>query len=113
MKILSVEDINAANDTVAVEVEVSEWGGAILVRGMTGGERAEFEEQVSKNLSMKHLKVDLILKCAVDEKGKRIFENKHKQMLLDKSSTAIEKVFDKIFELSGLSPDGEEVAEGN
>jgi hypothetical protein len=113
MKILNLEDIRSADDTGAVEVEIPEWGGAVYVRGLTGGERAEIEEQVQKNLSMRNLKIDLTLKCTLDADGNRIFTKAEKSLLLNKSSTAIEKIFNKVFELSGLTPEGEEIAEGN
>lgn len=113
MKILSFDDIKDVNDADTIPVEVPEWGGVVLVRGMTGGERAEFEDDVQHDRSLKHLKVDLIIKCCINEDGTRVFKPTNKSMLLDKSSTAIEKVFNKIFELSGLNKEGEETAEGN
>jgi hypothetical protein len=113
MKTLTLEDILSVNDTPAEEVEVPEWGGSVFVRGMTGGERAEFEDQVHKNLSLKNFKVDLVVNCTVDDEGNRVFQPKHKAALQAKSSKAIERIVTKIFEMSGLTAEGEEIAEGN
>ncbi len=113
MKILSLEQIKSVDDTAAVELEVVEWNGSVFVRGMKGSERAEFEEMVQKNLSMKHMKIDLVIKCTVDKDGDRLFSTKDKTWLLDKSSMAIETIFNRIFELSGLDAEADEIAEGN
>lgn len=115
MKILSLEQIKSVDDTAAVELPVPEWGEdcGVYVRGMKGSERAEFEEMVQKNLSMKHMKIDLVIKCTVDEDGDRMFSTKDKTWLLDKSSMAIETIFNKIFELSGLDAEADKNAEGN
>ena len=43
MRILSREDIAQADDIVIEAVDVPEWGGTVLVKGMTGAERDRFE----------------------------------------------------------------------
>ena len=43
---LSRDDILKAEDLTTEEVDVPEWGGTVLVRGLTGRERDEFEASV-------------------------------------------------------------------
>jgi hypothetical protein len=112
-KFLSFDDINEVDDAEYTEIDIPEWNGTLRVRGLNGGERAEFEEQVSKNHSMRHAKVECIIKCSVDDEGNRVFTNQHKGMLLGKSAKVIERIFDEICRLSGIGDDAEGEAEGN
>ena len=45
-KILSKADILRADDIKTIEVAVPEWGGSVLLRGLTGRERDLFEESI-------------------------------------------------------------------
>jgi hypothetical protein len=111
---LSKEAILAAEDTRTEEVEVPEWGGSVLVRGMTGRERDEFESsmliqaagQTARDL--RNTRAKLVAKCAVDSDGKRLFADSDVAALGEKSAAALVRVFEVAARLSGL--DEEDVA---
>jgi hypothetical protein len=111
---LSKEAILAADDTRTEEVEVPEWGGSVLVRGMTGRERDEFESsmliqaagQTARDL--RNTRAKLVAKCAVDDDGARLFTDGDVTALGEKSAAALVRVFEVAARLSGL--DEEDVA---
>ena len=111
---LSKEAILAADDTRTEEVEDPEWGGSVLVRGMTGRERDEFESsmliqaagQTARDL--RNTRAKLVAKCAVDDDGARLFTDGDVTALGEKSAAALVRVFEVAARLSGL--DEEDVA---
>ena len=111
---LSRDAILAAEDTRTQEVEVPEWGGSVLVRGMTGRERDEFESsmliqaagQTARDL--RNTRAKLVAKCAVDDDGARLFTDGDVTALGEKSAAALVRVFEVAARLSGL--DEEDVA---
>jgi len=117
-KLLNRNDILNIRDLTPVEVEVPEWGGSVMVRGLTGSERDKFElsitEQKGKNtvVNLENVRVKLVALTVVDEDGNRIFTDSDITELSKKSATAIVKVFEVAQKLSGLAPeDVERLAE--
>jgi len=111
---LSKEAILAADDTRTEEVEVPEWGGSVLVRGMTGRERDEFESSMLIQAAgqtareLRNTRAKLVAKCAVDDDGARLFTDGDVTALGEKSAAALVRVFEVAARLSGL--DEEDVA---
>jgi len=76
---LSKDDILHAEDLRTEEVDVPEWGGTVLVRGLTGRERDEFEGSVLEQRGQKtvtntaNVRAKLAVKCVVDDTGQRVF----------------------------------------
>lgn len=111
MPLLSRDEILAAHDILTEEVPVPEWGGSVLVRGLTGRERKALSESIldpkgnaSTRLAI-NLQIRLPALCMVDESGKRLFEETDVTALADKNSAALKRVFDVAARLSGLSDD--------
>lgn len=107
MTYLSKDDILKADDLPAEDVEVPEWGGIVRVRGLTGTERDGFEFRVAaaqKNGVMGDidLRASLVARCLVDEDGKRMFTDKEVARLGAKSGAALDRIFDKVSDLSGM-----------
>lgn len=109
---LSADAILDADDLKAEPVEVPEWGGTVLVRGMTGAERDRFEASFAaddlKGMSKKGLqdlfRARLAAGCMVDEKGKRLFQGEAVvKRLADKSAIALQRVCDVALRLSAIS----------
>ena len=107
-KILGKNDILQANDIKTKEVEVPEWGGSVLVRGMTGQERDDFESSIvsregkQTKMEMKDIRAKLVTKCIVGEDGKRLFDEKDVAALTRKSASALDRVFSVAQKLSGI-----------
>ena len=119
MAILGRDEILGADDLPVEEVEVPEWGGSVLVRGLTGGQRDAFEMMVlnwrDKDRSIENLRATLAAWCIVDADGKRLFnDSSDVRRLAQKSARALERVFDAARRASGLTEaDVEELAKNS
>lgn len=108
-RLLTRDTILAAQDIQTEEVEVPEWGGSVLVRGMTGAERDAFEESVltgkgrKRDVNLKNFRARLIVKSVVNRKGERVFTHADIDALGQKSAAALARVFDVATRLSGMS----------
>ena len=108
---LSKEQILAVDDIKSEIVHVPEWGGDVLVRGLTGTERDEFEESLAKGkkVSIRNIRAKLVALGTIDEKFARMFSEGDVAALGAKSAAALDRVFNAIRRLSGLT--SEDVAE--
>jgi hypothetical protein len=101
--ILKIDDIKTE------EVEIEEWGGSVLVRGLTGRQRDDFEgsilEMRGKRMvpNVANIRAKLTVRCVVDEAGKRLFTDAEADKVGEKSAAAIDKIYDVAARLSGLS----------
>lgn len=116
MALLSADEILAADDRRYEIVPVSEWGGEVRVRSLTGRERDNFELSLSdgkKGETKENFRARLVALCAVDADGKPLFTNKQQVIMLgNKSVSALQRVFDKCNEMNGFSEqDVEELTE--
>jgi hypothetical protein len=108
---LSRDDILKAEDLVTEEVDVPEWGGTVLVRGLTGRERDVFEASVFTERGGKavrdlaNTRAKLAARAMVDEDGKRLFTDSDVAALGEKSGAALDRVFAVASRLSGLADD--------
>lgn len=116
MAYLSKAEILAADDLPMESVEVPEWGGLVLVRGMSGLER----DGISQGLRQADGKMDLekfrtsVCACSmVDEQGKRLFSDAEVEALGAKSTTALDRVYEVASRLSGLGAETNEDLEKN
>ena len=111
VKVLDKASILEAQDLETEKVEVPEWGGIVLVRGLTGTERDNFEASIlrgqGKNMTvnMENLRAKLVARSAVGEDGARLFSDADAVALGKKSAAALSKVFTVAQKLSGLSDD--------
>jgi hypothetical protein len=109
MSFLSRDQILNAVDIVTEEVDVPEWGGKVLVRGLSGTERDQLEatlvQMKGKNstANLKNLRAKLVVLAVVDETGKRLFGEDDVTALGKKSAAALDRVYTKAALLSGIS----------
>ena len=109
MSLLTRDAILAAPDLPTEEVLVPEWGGTVLVRGLTGTERDAFEEEMitgkgkNRDVNLSNFRARLIVKSVVDKSGKRLFTQADMVALGGKSAAAIQRVFQVAMRLSGMS----------
>lgn len=117
--LLSRDDILKSEDLETREVDVPEWGGTVLVRGLTGHERNRYEASVTQQRG-KHtvtvlddITAKLVAACIVDADGKRLFTEGDIGALSEKSGAALQRVADVALELSGMTSTSDEDAEEN
>ena len=123
---LTRDQILAAQDITTEEVIVPQWGGIVLVRGMSGTERDAFEASVvveqpvkSNNraqrrakrgqtefkVNRENLRAKVCAWCIVDENGDRLFSDGDVEAIGAKSGAAIDTVYNLAARLSGISDD--------
>ena len=111
MPILGREAILQANDIVTESVEVPEWGGAVLVKGMTGAERDRFELGMVRNpgkdakVNLDDMRARLCSLTIVNENGKLLFTPADIKELTKKSASALQRVWEVARALSGIGDD--------
>lgn len=119
MEFLSKESILAAQDIERELVEVPEWGGAVLVWGLTGTERDAYEAGVVEQrgrgvrMNLRNVRARLVAMAIRDEEGRRLFGDGEIAALGAKSGKVLDRLFDVAARLSGLSPAAVEELAGN
>jgi hypothetical protein len=120
---LSRDDILKAEDIRAEEVHVPEWGGTVLVRGMSGRQRDDFEASMlvrgpdgkpvdDAGMDSRDMRARIVSRCVVDEDGALLFTPADIEALSGKGAAALDRVFAVASRLSGLGArDVEELAE--
>jgi hypothetical protein len=113
MPLLSRGDILEAKDAATEEVDLSDlpgYAGAVLIRGMTGRERDEFETSMLEPgrggrmmPNTVNTRAKVVARCAVDEDGNRLFTAADVQALGEKNGAAIDRMFEAAARLSGLA----------
>jgi hypothetical protein len=107
---LNKKQILECSDIETEIVQVPEWGGEVMVYGLTNGEKDEFENSlVSKDsetgertVNMKYASARLCSMCVRDEDGNNIFAPSDVVALSKKSGKAVERIYDVAERLSGL-----------
>jgi hypothetical protein len=121
---LSGDQILGAQDVQSRTVRVPEWGGDVIVRGLSGIDRDAYEASLNQVrpkpdgsrevvLIRDNARAKLLVKCLVDEAGKRLFKDQDAPALGKKSGLVLDRLYDVAAELSGLSEEAEKEAEGN
>jgi hypothetical protein len=112
---LSKDDILKAADNAPEEVECPEWGGSVLVRGMTGRERDAFEVSMMtsgrggrREVNPVNVRAKLVARCVVDDDGNRLFTDADANELGAKSAAAVDRVYAVAARLSGMGDDDQE-----
>lgn len=114
MAILTKEQIRDFNDLKKQEVQVEAWGnGTIIVREPTSKERDDYEQgllvakRVGKSMEVTpnftNAKAKLVVKCAINDDGTRMFKDSDAEWLGDKSANAIAQIVEVIERLGRMS----------
>lgn len=121
---LSRNDIKDARDYDLTQVQVQEWAPAdasedvyVYVRPFTAHQRSQFEALGARvNSSNKgwdelgSFAIQAVIWCVVDEDGKRVFNDGDRTWLREKSSAPINRIWQKILLVSGLTDEAQEAA---
>lgn len=117
---LTRDAILAADDLPAEEVDCPEWGGTVVVRGLTGAQRDEWEASttvVRGKTAVRdtaNARAKLVALCVVDhESGEPLFTRQDVDALGRKSGAALGRVFGVAARLSGLGDEEVDELEGN
>ncbi|QDH92118.1 tail assembly chaperone [Streptomyces phage Dubu] len=118
---LTADQILNADDLQREPVQVPEWGGTVLVQGMTGTERDRFEAAmmtdnmsgISKDKALDNYRARLAAACIVDESGKRLFQGSAVKRLGEKNAQALTRVVEVASRLSGLTDSDVQELTGN
>lgn len=104
MAILTREQILAASDVAQEVVSVPEWGGEVLVRGLT--------LKASKELHAKHAGMDdetlgmlTMTLCVLNEAGEQMFTLDDLPLLEQKSTAAMTRVLKAVARVNGMDED--------
>lgn len=119
-KILSKADIFAAQDLQTETVDVPEWGGAVIIRTMTGAQRDSYEQSLMKRgsdgrytVDTENMRAKLVVYTAVDEQGNALFTADDLTALAGKNAAVIERLALAAQRLNGLAKDSVEDAKKN
>lgn len=119
-KILGKAEILAASDLATEQVEVPEWGGAVIIRSMTGIQRDAYENSLMAKdadgkyrVDTENMRVKLVLYCAVDEAGNQLFDASELTSLAGKNAVILERLFNAAQTLNGLNKGAVEDAAKN
>ncbi len=109
---LTRDAILKANDIQQEVVEVPEWGGSVIVQGMTGQERDLFEKSIvqddkdgenKRTVNYEYFRAKLLVYTVRNEDGTRMFDEADVEALGAKSGRAIQRIADVALKLSGLT----------
>jgi len=113
MTVLGRDAILAAEDLPQEYVETPEWGGGVWIRCLTAAERDAFEAQqiqarvegrkVTVTPDLQNAKARLVVRCIVDEAGKRLFADKDAVALGAKSAAVVDRLYTAARRLSGMA----------
>lgn len=104
---LSREQILEADDIKTEVVNVPEWGGDVIVRGLSGVERDAWEISVSmengkQTRSPRNIRAQLVVRAVVDDQEKKLFKPMDAEALGKKSGKALDRVYEVAAKLSGI-----------
>jgi hypothetical protein len=105
MPALTKDQILAADDLGLLKLTVPEWGGDVYIRVMTVGERDAYENewQRKKETGVDDFRTKFLVRCLVDEKGNRLFDNGDVTRLAQKSARVMNRVWLAAMEHNNLS----------
>lgn len=106
MAALSRDAILAAHDLRMEEVAVPEWSGSVWIRSLSGIERDDFEADYLRRKGygeeLQNFRARLVMLCACDESGNRLFTADDLEPLGKKSAAALDRLFAAAQQLNGI-----------
>lgn len=105
MPALTRDQILQSNDADMLRLSVPEWGGDVFIRVMTVGERDAYENewQRKRETGVDDFRTKFLVRCLVDEKGNRLFDNGDVERLAQKSARVMNRVWVAAMEHNNLS----------
>lgn len=106
---ITKEKLQCIKDMRIERVDVPEWDDFVYVRSLTGSERDNFERSMHTGMgedrreNLANLRARLCVLAICDENGQTILSNGDIDWLGEKNSAALERIWQKIQDLSGFS----------
>ena len=116
---LTREGILAIPDIQTETVDVPEWGGAVLVQGLTAAERDDFEASCVQGrgrkatVNIQNIRAKAVVLAVRDATGARIFSLDDAPALGRKNAAAVNRIFEVFMRMNGLSEEDVEELAGN
>ena len=119
---LTAAAILAADDIPQETVAVPEWGGDVLVRGLTARDRDAFEAETVRygkgkgsesEMDLRNVRARLLVRTLYDLDGNRLFADADVDALGAKSAAVLTRLFETARKLSGMGDDTIKEAEKN
>lgn len=111
--LLTKDQILAADDIKVERVHIPDWGGDVMVRGLTGEQRDEWEASLTMRAgrgpkaemvpNMRNFRARLVVLCVVDETGQLLFGPQDVATLAKKSGAPLDKLYGVAARLSGIT----------
>jgi len=102
---LTKDQILSVDDLGLLKLHVPEWNGDVFIRVMTVGERDAYENewQRKKETGVDDFRTKFLVRCLVDEKGNRLFDNGDVTKLAQKSARVMNRIWMAAMEHNNLS----------
>jgi hypothetical protein len=102
---LTKDQILSVDDLGLFRLHVPEWNGDVFIRVMTVGERDAYENewQRKKETGVDDFRTKFLVRCLVDEKGNRLFDNGDVAKLAQKSARVMNRIWMAAMEHNNLS----------
>ena len=120
MQILTREQILSADDLPKEVCEIPEWGGSVYVKTLSARAKEEWEQAMYATKSDKrddnitNIRASLTALTCCDDDGVAIFTKADIEILNEKSSSALERVFNAACKLNRIGTnDVEELAKNS
>ena len=116
MSALTRDLILRATDIKNTRIDVPEWGGSILVRGMNALQRDTMMKSIDPKqdpVPDSQLKAYLCAHCIVDDLGNSLFTDADIELLQQKNPLALDRVANEILRRSCIGVDAVEVIAKN
>lgn len=115
---LNREALTKKVEVAVAELPAPEFGGTVLVKGMTALERTDFERSLqvkgkASPVKMKVLRERLVVACVVDENRQPVFTEADIPLISQMPATFVERIVNKAMELCGMSSKDAKDLEGN
>ncbi len=112
---LSKEDILEAQDIQTDTVDVPEWGGTVHVRALNAVERGKLDNlgaqaRLDGTAQLEDMHVMTVQMGVIDDDGQRVFSEDDIPELREKAAAPMERISERIWEMSGISEEDVEDA---
>lgn len=112
---MGIREALLSTTTLAQEKVVIPDVGVVIVRAMKSGEFLALRDSClmrgkkgRSKFDSRKFQTSLVIRCAYDEQGQRIFSDQDAEAIDEMPSTVVEKITDAAARLCGITPEDEE-----